>query len=160
MLLTLSLILLRPSLSLIVPASPLTAIIAPGCAVDSYTLASGSGNMSLDGMGRNDPYRAFSRSPSSVAMGLCTVTRYVPDGKVPSTINAESDATTEGWTWRRPNMVVPMDMRSATEWFPSRMSCLRSACEERCACGGEGHLLEVVRNQRLLLLAVPSNTHR
>lgn len=98
MLLTFSLILLRPSLSFIVPASPFTATIAPGCLVASYTLASGSGNMSFEGTGKKDPYRAFSRSPSSEEMGWWTVTRYVPVGKVPSTINSPSDATTEGWT--------------------------------------------------------------
>jgi hypothetical protein len=149
MLLTLRLILLRPSLSLIVPASPFTATTAPGCFVSSYTLASGSGNMSFDGIGRNEPYRAFSRSPSSLEMGLCTVTRYVPVGKVPSTINAESDATTEGWTWRRPSMVVPMDMRSATVWLPSRMSCTRSGCGTQCACCWGQYFLEVVRDECL-----------
>lgn len=75
MLLTLSLILLRPSFSLMAPAAPLTATMAPGCFVCAYTLASGSGNMSFEGMGRKDPYRALARSPSSEVMGWCTVTR-------------------------------------------------------------------------------------
>jgi hypothetical protein len=149
MLLTLRLILLRPSLSLMVPASPLTATTAPGCFVPSYTVASGSGNISFEGMGKKEPYRAFSRSPSSLEMGWWTVTRYVPMGKVPSTIISESDATTEGCTWRRPSMVLPMDMRSATEWLPSRMSCMRSGCGSPCACGQGVYLLQVIRNQCL-----------
>jgi hypothetical protein len=72
---TFNLILLRPSFSLILPLSPFTATTAPGCFELSYTLASGSGNLSLDGTGRKDPYSAFSRSPSSLLIGWCTVTR-------------------------------------------------------------------------------------
>mgnify|MGYP003636617251 CR=1 FL=1 len=56
-------------------------------------------------------------------MGWCTVTRYVPVGNVPSTMISVSVEGTEGRTWRRPSMVLPMDMRSETVWAPSRMSC-------------------------------------
>ena len=66
---TFNLILLRPSFRLMVPASPFTATIAPGWRVLSYAEVSGRGNLSLDGMGRNEPYKAFSRSPSSVLIG-------------------------------------------------------------------------------------------
>ncbi|KAH8622432.1 Urease [Alternaria alternata] len=109
--------------------------------------------MSLDGTGRNEPYSAFSRSPSSVDTGWWTVTRYVPVGNVPSTINAERELTTEGCTWRRPSMVVPMDMRSATVWFPSRISCMRSACDPGRAWGLKSYFLEIVRDQCLGVLA-------
>jgi hypothetical protein len=55
MLLIFRLILLRPWLSVMVPASPFTATTAPGCLVSSYTVASGSGNMSFEGTGRKEP---------------------------------------------------------------------------------------------------------
>ena len=115
--------------------------------------------MSLEGIGKKDPYKAFSRSPSSLQMGLWTVTRYVPVGKVPSTINSESDATTEGCTWRRPSMVVPIDMRSATVWFPSRMSCLRSAGGATSRLRWEAYFLQIIRNQGLVRSINVSSRH-
>lgn len=73
LLVTLSWILFLPSFSTILLS--LTTTIAPGCFSASYTLGSGKGKRSWDGMGKKLPYRAFSRSPSSELMGLWTVTR-------------------------------------------------------------------------------------
>ena len=78
--------------------------------------------MSLSGIGRKLPYKAFAKSPSSLLIGWWTVTRYVPVGKVPSTMISVRVEQTDGRTCRRPSMVAPMDMRSATVWLPSRMS--------------------------------------
>lgn len=149
MLFTLSLILLRPSFSVMIPLFPLTATMAPGCLESSYALASARGNMSIEGIGKKEPYRALARSPSSVAIGWWTVTRYVPVGNVPSTISSVSEETTEGSTWRRPSMVLPIDMRSATVWLPSRMSCTMGSAWERGQAGsiaGSLYFVEIVRN--------------
>ena len=35
-------------------------------------------------------------------------------GKVPSTMSSVKEVVTDGMTWRRPSMVLPIDMRSAT----------------------------------------------
>mmetsp|Transcript_5967 Transcript_5967/g.24646 ORF Transcript_5967/g.24646 Transcript_5967/m.24646 type:complete len:211 (-) Transcript_5967:764-1396(-) len=45
----------------------------------------GGGKASFFGVGRKEPYRASERSPSSVAIGSCTVTSLVPSTNVPST---------------------------------------------------------------------------
>ena len=51
-------------------------------------------------------------------------------GKVPSTWSSVKVETTEASTCRRPSMVLPIDMRSATLWLPSRMSW---SCPRRSA---------------------------
>mmetsp|Transcript_5724 Transcript_5724/g.21647 ORF Transcript_5724/g.21647 Transcript_5724/m.21647 type:complete len:213 (+) Transcript_5724:4169-4807(+) len=43
------------------------------------------GKASFFGVGRKEPYRASDKSPSSVAIGSCTVTSLVPSTNVPST---------------------------------------------------------------------------
>lgn len=46
-----------------------------------------------------------------------------------------------------------MDMRSATVWLPSRISCTRSACDRGCARRGRSYFLQIVRDQGLGRLA-------
>lgn len=50
-------------------------ITAPGAASREYVLGSSNGNKCWEGIGRNEPYNAFSRFPLGVHMGSCTVTK-------------------------------------------------------------------------------------
>jgi hypothetical protein len=66
LLVTFNLILFLPSFNTIFP---LTVTTAPGCFVGSYSPFCGNGNISLSGMGKKLPYKAFARSPSSLLIG-------------------------------------------------------------------------------------------
>lgn len=69
-------------------------------------------------------------------------------GNVPSTIISVKVVQTEGRTWRRPSIVEPIDIRSATVCWPSRMSFRRVSFEEE---NGESRadFLEVIGDQCL-----------
>ena len=135
LLVTLSLMRSRPLLSTI--GSFLT-IMAPGALFRANSEAATGGKASVAGTGKKEPYRAAARSPSSVQMGSCTVTRKTlgecqiwfihdcrvdthPSTKVPSTCISSRSAGTPGRTCRRPRSVLPCCIKSATECFPSRM---------------------------------------
>ena len=60
----------------------LLAALLPGRVLSS---PGSGGKASFFGVGRKEPYRASERSPSSVAIGSCTVTSLVPSTNVPST---------------------------------------------------------------------------
>ena len=66
---------LSPALRFLPPFFPAAVLSSPGS----------GGKASFFGVGRKEPYRASERSPSSVAIGSCTVTSLVPSTNVPST---------------------------------------------------------------------------
>lgn len=77
LLVTLTLTRFLPLLMVILPlcSSDLWRMMAPGCFSGEYSEESCGGKTVSGGMGRKEPYRADSMSPSSVHIGLCTVTR-------------------------------------------------------------------------------------
>mmetsp|Transcript_9643 Transcript_9643/g.23805 ORF Transcript_9643/g.23805 Transcript_9643/m.23805 type:complete len:215 (-) Transcript_9643:661-1305(-) len=125
------------------PALRFWPVVFPACPTckswSKSRSSSGAGNLSFVGTGRNEPYSASSRSPSSVHMGSCTVTSLVPSGKVPSTCTSTSMSGTCGSTWRRPSMRRPTSISCATPRFlpskPSRMSSSSCAAMSAVASG-------------------------
>ena len=68
---------------------------------------------------------------------------------MPSTISSASEDATDGRTCRRPSMVLPIAMRSATEWLPSRMSWRRYGSENAGTNDAGYYLLKVISYQSL-----------